>query len=32
MVIFEDVTKVYPGNYKAVDNINLKVGKGNLLS
>jgi osmoprotectant transport system ATP-binding protein len=31
MVIFEDVTKVYPGNYKAVDNINLKVGKGELV-
>lgn len=31
MVIFENVTKIYPGNVKAVDNINLKVGKGKLV-
>jgi osmoprotectant transport system ATP-binding protein len=31
MLTFENITKVYPGNVKAVDNLNLRIAKGELV-
>ena len=32
MILFEDVTKVYPNNIKALDNVNFQIGSNELVS
>ncbi|MEA1925836.1 MAG: cell division ATP-binding protein FtsE [Patescibacteria group bacterium] len=32
MIIFENISKVYPGNFPALENVNLKINKGEFVS